>query len=102
MNKIAVVSAIAGALGAVALNMAGSAGAAPSGRSSAADVATELRAQGFNVVVNHFGSASLNACTMYTLRQGQTYTRMDTGFPGAGDDAITRLLAMTVYLDTHC
>lgn len=102
MNKIAVASAAAGVLAVATVTLAGAADAAPTGPPTAADTVTMLQAHGYNVVVNRVGTASLDTCTMYSVRPGQTYTRMDTGFPGAGNDVITQVVAMTVYVDTHC
>ena len=33
---------------------------------------------------------------------GQTYTRYDSGYPGAKNDPMTQLVATTVYVDAQC
>jgi hypothetical protein len=36
------------------------------------------------------------------VRPGQTFSRMDSGAPGAMDDIVTTVTAMTVYVDVAC
>lgn len=56
----------------------------------------------YSVIVNHVGAGALDQCTVYAVRPGSTFTRMASGFPGAGNDVITKVAPMTVYLDTAC
>lgn len=105
MNRFAV-SAItamtAGVVAAAGLTTATAGAVAPSGSASAADVVRNLQAGGYDVIVNHVGAGSLAQCTMYTVRPGSSFVRMDSGFPGAGNDLITKVVSMTVYVDTSC
>jgi hypothetical protein len=59
-------------------------------------------AKGYPVKVDHVGAGTPDQCTMYAVRPGSTFTRMDSGFPGAGNGVITEVVSMTVYLDTAC
>jgi hypothetical protein len=102
MKKFAIASMTAAVSAAAGLVTAAAAVAAPSGPASAADALGSLQARGYDVIVNHVGTGSLDQCTMYAVRPGSTYTRMDSGFPGAGNDVITKVVSMTVYLDTAC
>ena len=61
-----------------------------------------LEAQGFRVIVNKVGTAPLEQCVVSSVRPGQTYSRMDSGVPGAMDDIITTVTAKTVYVDVAC
>jgi hypothetical protein len=36
------------------------------------------------------------------IRPGQTFSRMDSGAPGAMDDIVTTVTASTVYVDVSC
>ena len=102
MNKFAIASMTAGVLAAAGLATATVAAAVPSGPTSAADAVRSLQAGGYNVIVNHVGMASLDQCTIYAIRPGSTYTRTDSGFPGAGNDAITAVVSKTVFVDADC
>jgi hypothetical protein len=92
----------AGVIAAAALGLAGAAGAAPSGAVDASQTLSQLEARGFDVIVNKLGTAPLDQCVVSAVRPGQTYSRMDSGAPGAMDDIVTTVTAMTVYLDVAC
>ena len=91
----------AGAI-AAALGLAGAAGAAPSGPVDASQTVSQLQARGFNVIVNKVGTAPLDSCVVNAVRPGQTFSRMDSGVPGAMDDIVTTVTAMTVFVDVAC
>ena len=92
----------AGVIAAAALGLAGAAGAAPSVAVDASQTLSQLEARGFDVIVNKLGTAPLDQCVVSAVRPGQTYSRMDSGAPGAMDDIVTTVTAMTVYLDVAC
>lgn len=92
----------AGAIATAALGLAGAAGAAPSGDVDASQTVSRLEASGFDVIVNKLGTAPLDQCVVSAVRPGQTYSRMDSGAPGAMDDIVTTVTAMTVYVDVAC
>jgi hypothetical protein len=92
----------AGAIVSAALGLAGAAGAAPSGPLDASQTVSQLQARGFDVIVNKVGTAPLDRCVVNAVRPGQTFSRMDSGAPGAMDDIVTTVTAMTVYVDVTC
>lgn len=92
----------AGAIAYAALGLAGAAGAAPSGALDASQAVGQLQARGFDVIVNKVGTAPLEQCVVSAVRPGQTFSRMDSGAPGAMDDIVTTVTAMTVYVDVAC
>jgi hypothetical protein len=102
MKKILFTSLTAGALASAALGLAGTASAAPSGPSSVDATISQLRAQGFNVLVSRVDSAEVNRCTLNAVRPGQTFSRTDSGVPGAQDDLVTTVTNKTVYVDVTC
>ncbi|MGY4653922.1 hypothetical protein [Mycobacterium sp. URHB0021] len=102
MKKILVTSFATGALASSALGLAGIGNAAPSGSPSVNDTVSELRAQGFEVVVNRIGSAPADQCTLGGVRPGHTFSRTDSGAPGAGEDLVTTVTNKTVYVDVSC
>lgn len=102
MKNILFTSLTAGALTSAALGLAGIADAAPSGPTPVDTTVSQLRAQGFQVVVNRVGPAPLDQCTINAVRPGQTYSRTDSGFPGAQDDLVTTVISKTVYVDVTC
>jgi len=91
----------AGALAAT-LGLAGTANAAPSGPSSVDGTVSQLRSQGYQVIVNRVGTAPLDRCTISAVRPGQTFSRTDSGAPGAGQDIVTTVTDRTVYVDVAC
>ena len=112
MNKIALT---AGALSAAALTLTPTAAAAPSGPLSVeqtvnqlkADgytviVNKQLKADGYTVIVNKVGAAPADQCTVAAVRAGQTYSRSDSGTPGAQDDIHTTFTVKTVFVDLAC
>ena len=103
MNRIMIAAAAGCALTAAVLTSAGLANATtPSGLPSVSQTVMSLQGRGYTVIVNGSGGTALDQCTSYSLRPGHTFSRMDTGFPGAGDDIETHVVSMTVYLDAHC
>ena len=102
MRKILFTSVVAGALASATLGLAATAVAAPSGPSSVDDTIGRLQAQGFNVLVSRVDSAAVDQCTLNAVRPGQTFSRTDSGVPGAQDDVVTTVTAKTVYVDVVC
>ena len=102
MRKILFTSVVAGALASATLGLAATAVAAPSGPSSVDDTIGRLQAQGFNVLVSRVDSAAVDQCTLNAVRPGQTFSRTDSGVPGAQDDLVTTVTNKTVYVDVVC
>ena len=102
MRKILFTSVVAGALASATLGLAATAVAAPSGPSSVDDTIGRLQAQGFNVLVSRVDSAAIDQCTLNAIRPGQTFSRTDSGVPGAQDDLVTTVTNRTVYVDVIC
>jgi hypothetical protein len=92
----------AGAIATAALGLAATAGAAPSGALDASQTVGQLQARGFDVIVNKVGTAPRDQCVVNAVRPGQTFSRMDSGAPGAMDDIVTTVTAMTVFVDVAC
>jgi hypothetical protein len=102
MKNLLLTSIAAGALASAALGLAGTATAAPSGPSPVDATVSQLRAQGFHVIVNRVGSSPANQCTLSAVRPGQTFSRTDSGVPGADNDLVTTVTNKTVYVDVTC
>jgi hypothetical protein len=102
MKKILFTSLAAGALASAALALAGTASAAPSGPSPVDDTISQLQAQGFNVLVSRVDSVAVDRCTLNAVRPGQTFSRTDSGVPGADGDLVTTVTNKTVYVDVTC
>lgn len=101
MRLFTISSVAAGSIAAAALGLAGTANAAPSGPSTVEQTVGQLRAEGFNVILNKVGTGA--QCTVSGVRPGQTFTRMDTDLPGPQHrGVITTVTAMTVYVDVTC
>ena len=102
MKNIVITSAAAGILASAALGLAGTASAAPSSPSSVDATVGKLRAQGYAVILNRMGSAPVDQCTVTAVRPGQTFSRTDSGAPGANHDRVTTVMARTVFLEVAC
>lgn len=95
-------AAVAGALAAAMFSSGGTANAAPTGPPTADQVVGQLRSQGYHVIVNRVGTASLDRCSVTAVRPGQTYSRTDSGVPGARNDIVTTMTGKTAYVDVTC
>jgi hypothetical protein len=91
-----------GAMALAALGMAGVANAAPSGPVTVSETVSSLQADGFHVILNKVGTAPLDACSVSSVRPGQTFARTDSGAPGAGSSIVTTVTSKTVYVDVAC
>jgi hypothetical protein len=99
MKKFGFAAAIVTGVAAATIGLAAPAAAAPAGPGSAQQTISELQAQGYTVIVNRIGTAPLDQATVVAVRPGQTYSRTDTGVPGAGNDINTTVTDKTVYID---
>ena len=102
MKSFATAAASVGALASAALGLAGAANAAPAGAATVDQTVSQLQADGYQVILNKVGTAPQHQCTVGAVRPGQTYSRTDSGVPGAGDDLITTVTNKTVYVDVKC
>jgi hypothetical protein len=99
MKKFGFATAIVSGLAAAVIGLAAPAAAAPTGPGNAQQTISELQAQGYTVIVNRIGNAPLDQATVVAVRPGQTYSRTDSGVPGAGTDVYTTVTKKTVYVD---
>jgi len=102
MTKFPITALTAGVLSAAGLTLAATAVAAPTGPSSVDQAVNQLKADGYAVVVNKIGAASADRCAVAAVRPGQTYSRTDSGTPGAQDDLHTTVTGKTVFIDLAC
>jgi len=102
MNKFPITTLAASILSGAGLTLAATAVAAPSGPSSVDQTVNQLKADGYTVVVNKVGAASVHQCAVAAVRPGQTYSRTDSGTPGAQDDLHTTVTGKTVFIDLAC
>jgi hypothetical protein len=101
MKKFTVATLAASGLAAAILGLAAPADAAPTGPGNAEDTVNALEAQGYHVIVNRLGSTPLDQATVVAVRPGQSYSRTDSGVPGAGNDLIATVTGKTVYIDVR-
>jgi hypothetical protein len=99
MKKFALATAVVGGLAAAVIGLAAPAIAAPTGPGDAQQTIDVLRAQGYTVIVNRIGTAPLDHSDVVAVRPGQTYSRTDSGLPGAGNDIATTVTDKTVFID---
>ena len=88
---------VAGGLTAATLGLAAPVVAAPTGPGNAQETISDLKADGYNVIVNRVGGTPLEQATVVAVRPGQTYSRTDSGNPG--DSLQTTVTNKTVYVD---
>jgi len=99
MNKFGFATVVVSGLAAAVIGLAAPAAAAPTGPGNAQQTISQLEAQGYHVIVNRIGTAPLDQATVVAVRPGQTYSRTDSGVPGAGNDIYTTVTDKTVYVD---
>ena len=99
MKKFAFAATIVSGLAAAVIGLAAPAVAAPTGPGDAQQTINVLRAQGYTVIVNRIGTSPLEHADVVAVRPGQTYSRTDSGLPGAGNDIYTTVTDKTVYVD---
>ena len=101
MKRFGFATVIASGLAAAVLGLASPVEAAPAGPGNAEQTIGELQTQGYHVVVNRIGSAPLDQATVVAVRPGQTYSRTDSGIPGADDDRVITVTNKTIYVDVR-
>jgi hypothetical protein len=101
-KSIAIVAISAGTVASAAMGSAGTAIAVPSGPLTVDQTVSQLQAGGYQVIVNKVGTAPLSSCAISAVRPGQTYSRTDSGAPGAQDDLTTTVTGKSVYVDVTC
>jgi hypothetical protein len=94
MNTLPAAAVITGGLAAAILALAG-----PAAAGNAQDTVDTLSVAGYNVIVNKVGSSRLDQSTVIAVRPGHTYSRIDSGVPGAGHHLATTVTDKTVYVD---
>jgi hypothetical protein len=92
MKRFAVAAFTAGGLTVAALGPVSQALAAPSGPGSAQNTLDTLKANGFHVVINRVGQASLDQCTVTGIRKAGPVTV----------SADPKVVRTTVYVDLRC
>ncbi len=102
MKKLTASAAVAGALATAMFSSITAANAAPTGPQTVGQIVEQLRAQGYQVILSRVGTAPLDRCSVKAVRPGHTYSRTDSGAPGAGDDIVTTVREMTAYVDVNC
>ena len=95
MKRFSFTVAAATTLGAAAVALAGTAGAAPTGGGNAADAMKELQAAGYNVQINGSLTDPLSSCVTTGVHGVPT----TAGSPGPNS---APLPFTTVYLDVLC
>ncbi len=97
MKKFGLATIVASGLAAVTIGLAAPVLAAPTGPGNAQETINDLKADGYNVIVNRIGGTPLADATVVAVRPGQTYSRTDSGNPG--DSLATTVTNKTVYVD---
>src|ERR1700754_571678 len=98
MKKFGFAAPVVSGRAAAAIGLAAPAIAAPTGPGDAQQTINVLRAQGYTVIVNRIGTSPLEQADVVAVRPGQTYSRTDSGLPGAGNDISTTVTDKTVYV----
>jgi hypothetical protein len=102
MKYVVLPAMVAGSIAGAALGSTAAAYAAPTGPASASQTVNALQARGLHVILNKTGTAPLDECAVTSVRPGQTFTRTDSGAPGAGSSIVTTVTAKTVFVDVEC
>lgn len=100
MKKKGFAALVATGLAAVLLGFAAPVQAAPSQPGNAEDTISNLQSQGYNVIVNRFGSGPLAEAEVIAIRPGTTYERFDYGVAGA-NHPVRSVVNRTIYVDVR-
>jgi hypothetical protein len=100
MNTFARSTITAAVLAGAACGLAGTATAAPGGGASVSDTVNNLKANGYTVILNTVGSGA--HCSVDSVQPGQTFSKVDSGVPGARHDLVYQLLSKTAYVHAYC
>ncbi|OMB97381.1 hypothetical protein A5733_10055 [Mycobacterium sp. NS-7484] len=90
MRNTRILTAAIGGLAAVAIGLAGPAGAAPDGPGDAQQTISRLQSQGYTVIVNRLGTTPLDQAAVVAVRPGPHYSRTDS---------LSAVTQRTVYVD---
>lgn len=102
MRKVTFATIATAGLATATLGLASPVLAAPSEVAAVQDTVNSLRAQGYTVIMNKVGNGPLSQCRVSAVRPGQTYSRSDSGVPGAMMDYTTTIVGRTVYVEVTC
>jgi hypothetical protein len=102
MRKVTFATIAAAGLAGVTFGLASPASAAPTDTGTAQDTINRLQAQGFSVIVNKTGNAPLSQCAVSAVKPGHTYSRTDSGVPGAMNDYTETVVSKTVNVYLSC
>ncbi|BDX30917.1 hypothetical protein TUM20985_14640 [Mycobacterium antarcticum] len=86
-------------LTAAAFAFGSAANAAPTEPSPAADTVKSLAADGYHVIVTRTGAGELSACSVTSVRTGQTFSTVDSR--GGSSPAVT-VVSKTMRVDLAC
>lgn len=98
MKKFSFVSVVTTGLAALLIGLAAPVQAAPSGDGDAQQTISELRAEGYNVIITQVGNKPLSQASVVAIRPGTTFERFDYGVAGA-DHPVRTVTNRTVYVD---
>ena len=54
------------------------------------------------MILNRPSTAPIEQCTVTEILPGQTFSRTDSGAPGASRDLVTTVISKTVFVDVAC
>lgn len=100
MKKKGFAALVAAGLAAGLFGFAAPVQAAPSEPGNAQDTISSLESQGYNVIVNRFGTGPLTEAEVIAIRPGTSYERFDYGVAGA-DHPVKTVVNRTVYVDVR-
>ena len=102
MRKVTFATIATTGLAAATFGLASPALAAPTDAGTAQDTVNSLEAKGYTVIVHKVGNAPLSQCTVSATKPGHTYTRTDSGVPGAQQDYTETVVAQTINVYVSC
>lgn len=104
-KRVAIATLVGGGLVAVAAGLAAPAVAAPNDSDSAQDIVTQLRDEGYKVIIDKMGHGSLEDCTADNVRTvsgtGQTILILQNP-SRVGIPKVKGASTMTAYVHVHC
>lgn len=97
--RTTILATVTAGLALTGMALAGAAGAAPTGDTSADETIRQLQAEGYRVIQTRVGSGSSDNCSVSAVRPGRNITELRPSARGNTEEFVRYT---TVYVDLKC
>ncbi|AKS35934.1 hypothetical protein [Mycolicibacterium goodii] len=97
--RTTIIATVTAGLAMTGMALAGTAGAAPTGDTSADETIRQLQSEGYRVIQTRVGNKSSDNCTVSAVRPGRDVTELRQSSRGNTEEFVRYT---TVYVDLKC